>query len=174
TRKCLNVNFDVPLSSSLIDALLHLIKGTVYENNKSAMLNEHHLIEVVLLLLQSDTRMLLLQSIYPDFLTQVRGLIDSDLSSNWSLERLAKELDMSISTLKRRLQNESLSYRQLLDKARMDKAIELLRNSSQSIAQIALACGYKSQSRFAARFRKYYALNPSDIRSGKTSSAHSH
>ena len=105
---------------------------------------------------------------YPDFSTQLRSLINSNLAHDWSLERLAQKLDMSVSTLKRRLQDANLSYRQLLDEARMQKAMELLEQGHQSMAQVALACGYKSQSRFAARFRKYYALNPSEILTSKT------
>lgn len=155
----------VGLSASLADALIHLVRSITHHANPNLILNEHHLMEVVLLLLQSNVRTLLLQAIYPDFLTHIRSLIRSDLSSDWSLERLAQALDMSVSTLKRRLQGENMSFRQLLDEERMSKAMDLLTQKHQSVAEVALACGYESQSRFAARFRKYYSLNPSDVRS---------
>ncbi|MFG6094460.1 helix-turn-helix domain-containing protein [Leptothoe sp. ISB3NOV94-8A] len=172
TEALSTVDFNIVLSPSLADALIHLVKGTSNRYHQILMLNEHRLIEVVLLLLQSNVRTLLLKSIYPDFATHLRSLISNNLADDWSLERLAQRLDMSVSTLKRRLQSANLSYRQLLDEERMHKAMELLEQSHQSVAQIALACGYKSQSRFAARFRKYYDLNPSDIRSGKASHVH--
>jgi AraC-like DNA-binding protein len=165
TKNSSTIDLRVSLSSLLADALIHLFRGAVRNTDPDSMLNEHHLMEIVLLLLQSNIRMLLYQAICPDFLTHIRYLIRSDLASEWSLERLAKALDISISTLKRRLKNADLSYRQLLDEERMSKAMELLTQNQQSVAQIALACGYESQSRFAARFRKYHSLNPSDVRS---------
>jgi AraC-like DNA-binding protein len=160
-----NLNLRVDLSSLLSNALIHLVRGTTQNANQSHILNEHYLMEVILLLLQSNVRMLLLQEIYPDFLILVRSLIRSNLSSDWTLDRLAQALGISVSTLKRRLQEANLSFRQLLDEERMSKAMDLLTQDHQSVAQVALACGYESQSRFAARFRKYYSLNPSDVRS---------
>jgi AraC-like DNA-binding protein len=156
------------LSPLLVDALVHLVRATAHSENQSSILNEHHLMEIVLLLLQSNVQMTLLQAIYPDFATLIRFLIRSDLSSNWSLDRLAQALDMSVSTLKRRLQEVDLSFRQLLDEERMSRAMDLLSQNHLSIAQISLACGYESQSRFASRFRKYYSINPSDVRSSPT------
>ncbi|NJL37101.1 MAG: AraC family transcriptional regulator [Leptolyngbyaceae cyanobacterium RM2_2_4] len=158
----------ITLSLSLADTLIHLVKGIVYNTNQKLMLNEHHLVEIVLLLLQSNVRMLMLQAIYPDFSLLARSLIRNDLSSEWSLKRLAQALNISASTLKRRLQEANLSFRQLLDEERMSKAMDLLTQPHQSIAEIAAICGYESQSRFAARFRKYYSLNPSDVRSCHT------
>lgn len=166
TDDFLTKDFLISLSPFLSETLLHLVRGTT-NNSQTTMLNEHRLIEVVLLLLQSNVRPLLLQSIYPDFSTHLRSLINSDLSYDWSLERLAQKLDMSVSTLKRRLQDANLSYRQLLDEARMQRAMELLKQGHQNVAQVALACGYQSQSRFATRFRKYYQFNPSDVLSGE-------
>ncbi|MEM9264894.1 MAG: helix-turn-helix domain-containing protein [Cyanobacteria bacterium P01_F01_bin.13] len=163
-------DFRISLLSSLADALLHLVRGITHA--QTTMLNQHRLMEVVLLLLQSNARNLLLQSIYPDFSTHLRSLISNDLAYDWTLERLAQKLDISVSTLKRRLQSANLSYRQLLDEARMQKAMELLEQGHQNVAQVALACGYQSQSRFATRFRKYYQLNPSDVLSGRVDPIH--
>jgi AraC-like DNA-binding protein len=167
------LNLRVGLSPLLSDALIHLVRGTTQNENQSHILNEHYLIEVLLLLLQSNARQLLFQEIYPDFLNLVRSLIRSDLSAEWSLNRLAQALNMSVSTLKRRLQEAGLSFRQLLDEERMSRAMDLLTQNHQSVAQVALACGYESQSRFAARFRRYYSLNPSDVRSAHSGCSNS-
>lgn len=157
----------------LSESVMHVIRSLLQPRLSSIpqlqeQFHEHQLMELLLLLLQSNVRSLILQAIYPDFATQIRSLIRSNLSSDWSLERLAQAMDISTSTLKRRLRSAHVGYRQLLDEERMSRAKDLLQQSNHNIAHIALACGYKSQSRFAARFRKYYGLSPSQIRTQKS------
>lgn len=172
------INLGVSLFAPLADALIYLIRTltrmqplilgsesaqhpdlTLYEQ-----LHEHHLMEMMLLLLQSNIKGLVQQTVYPQFALQIRLLIRANLSSDYSMKQLAQALGMSISTLKRRLQEAQLNYRELLDEECMGKALELLNETDQSIVQIALACGYRSPSRFSARFRKYYNMSPSQVR----------
>lgn len=160
----LNVAFSVALSSRLAEALIHLTHSLSEGEASDSSLHEHHLMEVLLLLLQSNVRHWVLHMLAPTFIVQARFLIRANLASNWSLSKLAQAMDMSLATIKRRFQEAGMSYQQLLDQERMAKAIALLRQNDQSIAQIALACGYKSQSRFAARFRYHYQLTPSQAR----------
>ena len=120
--------------------------------------------EILLLLLQNEQQALLLQILYPDVVAQARSLIRAHLSEEWSLERLAQATQMSISTFKRRLQAAGLGYRQLLDQERMNQAINHLTQTDQTVAEVAQACGYRSPSRFAARFRRYYGQSPSEMR----------
>lgn len=51
---------------------------------------------------------------------------------------------------------------------RMERAAELLRNTDQSIADIANAVGYESQSRFSAAFREQYNVLPTEYRKSAT------
>ncbi len=165
-----DIELEVLLFPDLAESVIHLIRSLTNENKTPASqsqhcsLHQHHLMEVLLLLLQSNVRSRVRQTIYPDFATQIRYLIRTNLASEWSLERLAQAMDISVSTLKRRLRSANVGYRQLLDEESMGRAKELLQQGNQNIAHIALACGYKSQSRFAARFRKYYGLSPSQVR----------
>jgi AraC-like DNA-binding protein len=57
-----------------------------------------------------------------------------------------------------------LSPRQMLLQARMERAMELLRRTDWSIAQIALACGYGDQSAFSRRFRRIVGMSPQRFR----------
>ena len=50
---------------------------------------------------------------------------------------------------------------------RMEKAAELLKDTDMSIAQIALAVGYESQSRFTVAFKETYDLLPTAYRKAK-------
>lgn len=166
-QQTLEIDFSIVLSPRLADALIHLTQSLSQGEVLDSSLHDHHLMEVLLLLLQSNVRHWVLHMLAPTFSIQARYLIRANLASDWSLTKLAQAMDVSLATVKRRFQETGMSYQQLLDQERMAKAIALLRQSDQSIAQIALACGYKSQSRFAARFRHHYQLSPSQARRQK-------
>jgi AraC-like DNA-binding protein len=159
------IKLDIPLTSQLEQSFVYLVQTAVNNaTENSSYLHEHRLMEVILLLLQSNRRSQFLQIIYPDFPTHVTNLISQDLSLPWSAAQVAQQLDISVSTLKRKLKYYNLTFRQILTQARMQKGMKLLqKNKYASIAEIALACGYESPSRFATRFRQYYHLNPSEV-----------
>jgi AraC-like DNA-binding protein len=158
------IQFKIPLTSGLVDSFVYLVESAINNaTNNHVYLNEHHIMEVLLWLLNTEWRSQLLQIIYPDFLTQINNLLRRDLALPWTANKLAQELNMSVSTLKRKLKNYDRSFRQILIQARMNKAMQLLQQNQYTISEVALACGYESPSRFAARFRQYYRLNPSKI-----------
>ncbi len=149
-----NIRLDIPLSPDLAETFIHLVKNVV-DNVQEAdisYLNEHHIIEVILRLLRSDLREQILQVVYPDFLTYICHILHRDLSFSWSATKLAEELGISVSTLKRRLKAKNVSFKQILLQERMNKAMRLLKQDRYAIAEIAIACGYESPSRFATRF----------------------
>lgn len=49
---------------------------------------------------------------------------------------------------------------QYLDRLRIQKAQEFLKNKEISLAEVALACGYSSQAHFSTRFKKAVGLTP--------------
>ncbi|ASL42100.1 Urease operon transcriptional activator [Burkholderia sp. AD24] len=95
---------------------------------------------------------------------QVRRLLSTDPSIAWSMERVAQETATSIPTLRRRLAAEGIVFRELVQDVRMQHALALLQNTDASVLNIALATGYASPSRFAARFRARFGYLPTDIR----------
>lgn len=68
------------------------------------------------------------------------------------------------STLRRRLQQESQSFRLIVEEVRMAYALGQLQSTSLPIGEIALNSGYQSGSRFTARFRQHYGLLPKHVR----------
>ncbi len=58
------------------------------------------------------------------------------------------------------------SFSSMLNDKRMQYASFLLRESSMSIKEIALACGFRDPGYFHRKFHLYYALSPSKYRSG--------
>ncbi len=57
-------------------------------------------------------------------------------------------------------QTTALSFKEFLNRIRIDKACELLENTSESITQIALIVGFSSESYFGYIFRKTKKISP--------------
>jgi AraC-like DNA-binding protein len=81
--------------------------------------------------------------------------------------RLAGRLDMSVSTLQRRLREEGLSWRDLVARRRLDMAARLLTDSRRDIADIALAVGYAESASFIRGFRRHFGTTPQRYRRGE-------
>ncbi|MES2919116.1 MAG: AraC family transcriptional regulator ligand-binding domain-containing protein [Pseudomonadota bacterium] len=78
-----------------------------------------------------------------------------------ALPVLAARLNVSASTLKRRLQLEGASFQGLLDGVRRDHACELLRQPLRSVEQVARQLGYSDAANFTRAFRKWTGQAPS-------------
>jgi AraC family transcriptional regulator of adaptative response / methylphosphotriester-DNA alkyltransferase methyltransferase len=58
------------------------------------------------------------------------------------------------------------TFRTYLQKVRMARASELLRNRSIPVNQVALAVGYRQPAQFAKAFRRHHGAPPSSFRNG--------
>lgn len=56
------------------------------------------------------------------------------------------------------------SLNEYIEKLRMEKAIDLLKNTDMKISVISSTCGYNSRNTFYKVFRKYYSVMPSSYR----------
>lgn len=91
--------------------------------------------------------------------------LTEDLRRRVSIEELAKEYELGVSTVKQR-------FRQLygeppytyLRRRRMEEAAFLLTTTDQPITQIAEAVGYQNASKFSAAFRSIYGLTPREYK----------
>lgn len=95
---------------------------------------------------------------------QVRRLLAADPATGWSVDRVARLLATSAPTLRRRLAEEGVGFRGLVQDVRMLHALALLQNTDLPVLHVALAVGYDSASRFSARFRARFGYLPSDVR----------
>lgn len=80
---------------------------------------------------------------------------------------LARESGMSERTLRRHARKElGLTVERYIQQARLTKAIQLLMEPhlSHTIIEIALSVGYQNHSAFAAAFRRFSGLTPSQFR----------
>jgi AraC-like DNA-binding protein len=80
------------------------------------------------------------------------------------LETVAAQLFMSSRTLKRKLQQAGSGFQVLLDTARQRDAERLLKDSGQSIEEIANWIGFAEPANFTHAFRRWTGVTPSDWR----------
>lgn len=84
---------------------------------------------------------------------------------NVTLPKLAMQYNYSERQVIRLLKKHSeKNFSQLLTDIRMNKAIQLLKNSSLSISDIASLLGYSSKSYFVKVFRNTFTFDPEDFR----------
>lgn len=81
-----------------------------------------------------------------------------------SAEQVAERLHMSLRTLRRKLEVEGSSYKQLLENARRRDAIRLLDNPQLEIQQIASLLGYMDPTNFSRAFRQWTNKTPREYR----------
>lgn len=97
---------------------------------------------------------------------KVRVMISARPAAPWAASDAAQVLGISESALRRRLASEGTSFRSILSEIRLTTGLMLLQTSSDSVAGIALACGYESPSRFSEKFQARFGTLPSQLRNG--------
>lgn len=146
------------LDTALEQSLLHYLQAP------AGVLRQHRWLEVLLLLLQQQPGILQLSYQQPSRSGGLRALLSEDLSKEWTLAQVCDRLATSESTLRRQLQREQTSFRQLLAELRLSAALNRLLQSEDPIYQVAADCGFQSVSRFSSNFRKRFGLPPSSMR----------
>jgi AraC-like DNA-binding protein len=89
------------------------------------------------------------------------------------LGQVAAALNLSDRTLRRRLTDEGVSFRGLLDEIREQLAEELLVTGGLSVAEVAGGLAYLEVSGFSQAFRRWKGVGPRAYRMGAITSARS-
>ncbi|RMA88783.1 MULTISPECIES: AraC family transcriptional regulator [Enterobacter] len=151
-----------PLSEGLAfmwDNLLHAVRQDLPE-----ALQKHQAFGLLLALLHDGVAGPLLIERNSNLTEQVRQFIMLSPARAWTAQDVASRLALSVPTLRRRLREESQSFRQIVEDVRMAVALSQLQSTRLPIGEIALQCGYLSSSRFTARFRQHYGCLPKTLR----------
>lgn len=104
-----------------------------------------------------------------DYLRQY--LAAAPLNMTPDLPQAARALGLSDRTLKRRLQDEGISYRMLLAEVRGRQANELLTDETLSLTQIAERMGFSDLSSFSQAYKRWFGMAPSVWRYGAHANA---
>jgi len=83
-----------------------------------------------------------------------------------SLEEAASALGLSSRTLKRRLAESNVTFSNLVEKARRERALLLLRSPELSLDEVAERLGYSTTSNLVRAFRRWTGMTPAAYRRG--------
>ncbi len=91
-----------------------------------------------------------------------------------ALTQTARQFNISERTLRRRLADLSVSYRDLVSRIRYERARELLERGRMTVREIGLATGFDDVRSFRRAFKRWSGVLPSAVRAGghKNKSAH--
>lgn len=81
-----------------------------------------------------------------------------------SMQDVARELDMSARSLRRRMHAEGLSYSTLIERNRMNAAKRMLEKPNTSIQETAYALGFESTAAFHRAFKRWTGMTPKQYR----------
>ena len=92
---------------------------------------------------------------------EVQQLITNLLPSGQpKIDAVAQELGMSSRTLMRRLADQGLTYKSLLDEVRRKLALQYLKDRRINLKQVAYLLGYSEASAFYHAFRRWTGSTP--------------
>ena len=97
-------------------------------------------------------------------LLEIRTYIDSHLRDELSLDHIARNFNLSVSTLRRHfLFRYRITIHSYILKQRMLLAQQLLQSKSSGIAELSEMVGYKDRCSFTRAFTKYYGQSPLEM-----------
>ena len=100
----------------------------------------------------------------------LRTIVRSSLPEGYpSVEHVAELLRLPVRTLQRRLNEQGLTYSDLVEDLRYREACRLLKRTDKPVAAIATALGYRDPSHFSRAFRRWSGMRPSQYRTGQRS-----
>ncbi len=128
----------------------------------------HRMVELMLMLAIQGAAGNLILNVHQSWRARLKHLLALDPARAWRIQDTCRRLGISESALRRNLRRENTGFRELLEEVRLDQGVALVMETDMLIHQIALACGYQSQSRFSERFKLRYSMSPAELRHTRT------
>ncbi len=99
------------------------------------------------------------------FSATIRKMLRAMPSHEWpDFDTFAARLNMTRSTLRRRLEEEGQPFQMIKDQLRRDLAIHALSYTTQSVMEIAIGLGFAEPSAFHRAFKKWTNVTPGEFR----------
>jgi AraC-like DNA-binding protein len=95
------------------------------------------------------------------------ALVSSGSLRGTELAQIAADFGMSERTLRRRLEREQTTFRRIREQVRLERALQLLQTTTQTIKEIANDVGYAEVNAFRRAFKSWCGESPSAFRDGK-------
>ncbi len=100
---------------------------------------------------------------------EAASIIEAEYQDKLALDDIARRVATSRRQLQRAFAEAGeTSFRSYLQKARMERAAELLREGEAPVNQVATAVGYRQPAQFAKAFRRHHGAPPSTFRGAPT------
>ena len=146
----------------------HFIDSLIFYFEHPDLVNPELLVlkikELILLLLQSDNSATITELMFNLFSPRqanLKDIIQNHLFSNFSLSELAKMAGLSLSSFKRDFQNiYNDTPANYLRTKKIEKAIDLLKQSDYSVSEICFQIGLNDTSHFTKMFKKHTKQSP--------------
>lgn len=151
--------------AALIQTVEHYLRAS-----GSPHVRDHRLMEILLILAAKDHRLLSYAFLREGWSQRVRAILGTDLAQEWELRDICKRLATSESSLRRNLNRENTTFRELLYELRLNAALTQLLQTSLPVYRVATDCGYRSVSRFTSNFHKRFGVPPTVFRASMTES----
>jgi AraC family transcriptional regulator of adaptative response / methylphosphotriester-DNA alkyltransferase methyltransferase len=103
---------------------------------------------------------------------EARAAIERDYADqSLSLDSVARSIATSRRQLQRVFADHRTSFRLELQRVRMTRAADLLRDPALPVATVARAVGYRQPAQFSKAFRRHHGRPPSELRGASNSLA---
>jgi AraC-like DNA-binding protein len=98
------------------------------------------------------------------FLERVVRCINDNIKNNkYTIEDLADDVGVSRTHLHRQIKRiTGVPSSEFLKNVRLEQAASYIKEGKISVAQVAYAVGFNSQSHFSTQFKKYFGVTPKD------------
>ncbi len=148
------------------------VEGLLFYFENPSLVNEDILIlklkEIMLLLAQSQNAsavQIILSQLFSPTSYSFRQIIEANLFSQVTIEQLAEQSNLSVSSFKReftKLYNDTPAH--YIRNKKLEKAAELLLLSDERVTDIAWECGFNDLATFTKNFSDKYHITPSGYR----------
>ncbi len=97
---------------------------------------------------------------HDDIKVRIQQILSANEGRSIDLEAMAEALNMSARTIRRKLSEESTSYRELVNLERKSRALDYLQNSALDFESIAALLGFADTANFRKAFKRWTGQSP--------------
>lgn len=99
-----------------------------------------------------------------EFKSKILSILDSQQDSNIDEFTISNYLNMHPRTLRRKLHAEGISFREIINEYKMNRAIFLISSTNLNYKQIAFMIGFKNNASFSKAFKKWTGKTPQEFK----------
>lgn len=103
-------------------------------------------------------------SLKEDLGSKIKSILINKNLNHVGMEEIASELCMTSRTLRRHLQRLDVTYQELFDEVREQKAKTFLLNNNISMTEISFLLGFQDTSNFSKAFKRWTGITPTEYR----------